>query len=586
MVRRVWGAPIVFALAPLLAFRLRLVHLRALEKTPLFHHLIGDSLQYDTWAQQLAGGDWMYGSQPYYQDPLYPYFLAALYRLFGHDLFLVRAVQLGLSVATCVLVGLLARRLAGPAAGTTSAFAWALFRTDIFNVGEVDKTVLGVFLVSLSLVMMVGSTRKERFVSGLAMGLAALTRGNLLAVAPLVALVYLWPERAKWRAPLKLFGTAAGQGAVLFVFGFALALAPVTARNVSVSGQLVLTTSGLGPTFYTGNSPFSDSGGFEFLPFVRADPLYEATDFTLEAERRVGHPLSPTEVSRYWFKEAVAYIAAHPMQSAGRWLKKLWLIFNDFEAVDMIDPATLARYSPVLSLPLFSVGWFSPLALLAVFALRRDEKVRQLALWVGAFCAALAGFFVLARYRVMVVPALVPLAAVGGGWLLARVAERAWREAAVAGAAVLAMVALFFWPPQPKEIGAALGPINIAGIFAAEGNLSEAHALLERAAQAAPNEPAAWCALGEQAATFHQWAEARGHAERCLKADARHRGAWLLMGRVEEASGQFDRAAEAYKKQLELIPGEQEATLRLEGLSRARPTPEPAQSPREPSEQK
>src|SRR6266576_2367941 len=71
------------------ALLLRLIYLFELRNTPFFSVIIGDGQQYDSWARQIAGGQWI-GSEVFYQTPLYPYFLAVIFKLAGHDLFVVR----------------------------------------------------------------------------------------------------------------------------------------------------------------------------------------------------------------------------------------------------------------------------------------------------------------------------------------------------------------------------------------------------------------------------------------------------------------------------------------------------------------
>lgn len=564
--RRVLGLRLLLALAVVVDVRLRWAHVQALRETPLFTHLIGDSAHYDAWAKAIAAGDWLSGTRPFYMDPLYPYFLATLYRLFGPDLELLRWVQVGLSGATCLLVGVLARRLSGPAAGTVAAFCWAFYRPDVFNTGEVDKTALGVFLTAAALALMVGEKKAERAAAGALFGLAALTRGNLLAAAPVVALLYLWPDRRLLRQPQQLARTHGAASAALFLAAFFAAVAPATARNKAVSGQWVLTTSGAGPTFFTGNSPWSHTGYFELLPFVRPEARHEETDFGLEAERRAGRPLTAQEVSSFWLRQGLRFCAEHPALTLWRYLRKLWLIGNDFEASDMIDAQALGRYSPALRLPLFTPGWFFPLALFGAWAWRKHPRARVVALWAGALAAALAAFFILARYRAYLMPAVVALSVLGAESLARAAREKEWRRVLAGAAAVAALSVASFWPPKVAKVAGALGPLNISAVFSAVGNFDEARALLLQASRAAPEEPGPWCGLGELEAHHQLWSQAREHARRCLEADANHRGAWLLMGRVEEAQGNFAAAAEAYRRQLALIPGEEQAALRLEAL--------------------
>ena len=84
-VRFVPGPWMVFAVA----LAVRLLHVWQMQGTPFFATLMGDSRGYDRWAAEIAGGDWL-GREVFYQAPLYPYFLGALYSLFGRDLLLVR----------------------------------------------------------------------------------------------------------------------------------------------------------------------------------------------------------------------------------------------------------------------------------------------------------------------------------------------------------------------------------------------------------------------------------------------------------------------------------------------------------------
>ena len=90
------------------ALAIRLICLFELRGSPFFSVLIGDSLQYDTWARRIASGDWL-GSEVFYQSPLYPYLLAALYRT-GIDTFGVRLLQSALGAASCVILAIAGRR--------------------------------------------------------------------------------------------------------------------------------------------------------------------------------------------------------------------------------------------------------------------------------------------------------------------------------------------------------------------------------------------------------------------------------------------------------------------------------------------
>ena len=93
-----------------LALIARLVHIWQIRGAPFFTLPMGDSKSYDTWAQQIAAGDWL-GGDVFYQAPLYPYFLGAIYTVFGHDLLVVRICQAVLGSLGSVLLAHAAWRL-------------------------------------------------------------------------------------------------------------------------------------------------------------------------------------------------------------------------------------------------------------------------------------------------------------------------------------------------------------------------------------------------------------------------------------------------------------------------------------------
>ena len=100
------------ALVFVLALAARLFFLAELAEDPIFEVLVGDASRYDAWARQAASGDWL-GREMFYQAPLYPYFLGAIYALAGPDIFLARVVQAMLGAFGCALVTVAADRLLG-----------------------------------------------------------------------------------------------------------------------------------------------------------------------------------------------------------------------------------------------------------------------------------------------------------------------------------------------------------------------------------------------------------------------------------------------------------------------------------------
>ena len=417
-----------------LATTLRAAHVLSLRATPWFDHLVVDPEYYDEWARRLAAGGWL-GERPFYMDPLYPYFLGVIYRLCGRDLLLVRLVQVALGAGSCALVAVIGRRVGGAAIGALAALGFALYKPDIFYVAEVDKTCLSVFLTAAALALALGPSLPARFAGGFTLGLAALTRANFLLFAPLGILVFLMersvPDARAFGLPPPVVA------ATLFAAGVGLSLLPVALRNHHLSGEWILTTSQAGQNFYIGNNPTNPWGAYGALPFVRGNPHFEEADFRAAAEAQAGRSLAPREVSRFWFAQAFQHMREHPAFAARAMFCKLVLFWNDFEISDNQDQYLLERDSWVLRLPLLGFGGVAPLALLGVIATVRTRRaVRLLGGFVILYCASVVAFFIFSRYRIQVVPALLPLAAVGAAELVARIRDRSWTRVAAAAAVV------------------------------------------------------------------------------------------------------------------------------------------------------
>src|SRR6478735_2135176 len=139
-------ALVIFAVA----FAVRLLHIWQIKSTPFFDVLMGDANGYDQWAQRLAAGDWV-GTDVFYQAPLYPDFLGVVYAIFGRDLLIVRLVQAVIGSASCVLLGLAAERLFTRRVGLIAGLALALWAPAIFFDALLQKSVLDMFFMCLSI---------------------------------------------------------------------------------------------------------------------------------------------------------------------------------------------------------------------------------------------------------------------------------------------------------------------------------------------------------------------------------------------------------------------------------------------------
>lgn len=434
------AARLAAAVVLAVALALRVAHVLTIREYPLFEVLPLDSDSYDAWARRIASGELLRG-RPFYQAPLYAYFLAALHQISGGDLLFPRLVNAGLGTLNVALVMHLGRRTFGTAAGVLAGALVAAHGTFLFEEGKVMKTTLGVVLVTATLVLMVEARRRPPaaagrwwFAAGLAGAAAALVRENsLLFVAAAIALAALSARRR----PVAL---ALGAGA-------ALGILPATVHNFLWDGELIPVTAQAGQNFYTGSHRGNPYGGYLVPDFVRRSPRFEETDFAAEAIRRAGRPLTPGQISRYWLGEGVRELAAEPGRFPALFVRKLGLLYHRFEIPDDEDVRFFRRWAPVLRLRLPSFGLFGVFGLAGLgLALARRKAPPDLVLFVVTYSVSVALFFVFSRYRL---PLVGPLAVFAAWFLLEGLRawrERLWRPLAIGAVACAGLLAIVYRP--------------------------------------------------------------------------------------------------------------------------------------------
>ncbi len=498
-----------------LSLSLRILHIVAISRSsPFFDVLPGDLAAYDRWALRILEEGWI-GREIFYQDPLYPYFLAVFYKLFGRDFFWVYLAQGLMGAASAAFLVPLGTRLFSRFTGIVAGLLYGLYGPAIFFDGLLLKVTLSAFLLTMALYLLLRrdfkAVRAGHFFAGFCLGLACLTRANFLLLLPVVVLVLLAGSR------VHLLQRAAM--ALLFAAGVLAALGPVVARNYVVGGELVLTTAQAGQNFYIGHNPDAN-GTYIRLPFVRPDPLYEQEDFRQEAEKRTGRTLTPAEASRYWLQESIAHIRANPLADLKLTGKKVLLFFNDYEIPDNHNYYFHERYSGILqSLPL-GFGLLAPLFLLGFLAMPFTGRRGPLVLFgvQGAYIVSVVMFFVFSRYRMVALPLFCLSAGFGLDLLQQQVRLGRWRHFSLS----LLLAAGGFWltrqqPLAPFDFSHSLTDEGLA--YEAKGKPSRAMAAYRRAVEVNPASLRALEHLGRMQLQEKQYEAARHTYGRLLVLD-------------------------------------------------------------------
>jgi tetratricopeptide (TPR) repeat protein len=477
------------------ALVMRLLHLWQLSATPFATVLMGDALSYDTWARGLADGAW-WGTEVFYQAPLYPYLLGAIYALTGADPMHARVVQALLGTASALMLATAVRWLVSPRAGLAAGLLLALYAPAIFLESLLQKSAVDLACVTLIVLAVAALVTQRRQPTawwgllGLAAGALALTRENALVWVVVLGGWALVGREAR----------EAGRARVVaaYVAGVVLLLGPVAVRNYAIGGEWFLTTAQFGPNLYIGNHAGAD-GSYVSLRPGRGSPEFERRDATDLAEQATGRTLSPGEVSAYWRDQAWGFIVSDPTAWLSLMGKKALLLINAHEAVDTESQESYAEWSwPLRALgPIMHPGVLLPLAVLGGWSLwPQRRRFGLLALLCATLTASTLAFYVLARYRYPLVPFLI----IGAAAILAdthrlrRVLQSSSGLAAL-GLAV-ALAALAQWPLLPADRSRAITENNLGAALHERGRDAEAATRLRRAIAVRPDYTPAYSNLG------------------------------------------------------------------------------------------
>jgi len=243
-----------------------------------------------------------HGQPSAYRMPLFPLFIAAIYRVTGPDRIVAQAVILLLSVINVGLTYLVGRQLGNQRVAWIAAIIAALDLDQIAYAGQLLTETLCVFLFTLSMLMLVMLRRRGGWrwaiVAGVILGLTVLIRVNILLLAPVAV---AWIAR---------YGVGNMRKRVVSVAILALVCGGLwgswVVRNYMVFGEFIpLTTQG-GNGYYgiyndeaAAPQPINRFGAWRNLEL--SAEIWQAS----EAER-----------DRMQRQMALAWIAAHPSRAA------------------------------------------------------------------------------------------------------------------------------------------------------------------------------------------------------------------------------------------------------------------------------
>ena len=538
-----------------LALAVRLLALFELSDSPWNEVPLGDARHFDEWALRIAAGEWR-GSEVFYQAPLYPYVLGSVYALFGHVPGLVRVLQCLLGAQAALWIARGTRRFASPRASVAAGCLAALYAPAIWYDLQLEKTSLATSLSALLFLLLV-ERRDERgppwpFLAGAVLGALVLLREN--AAVLLMPLAWVFGREREGRGR-RLGALAAGA---------ALLLLPVALRNLAVGGVFLPTASNAGVNFYIGNGAEAD-GQYRPLIAGRGHPDHEREDARRIARDLSGHELSPAGVSGFWFRLACKEIRDEPGHLAWLLGQKLRLLVHEGEIMDAVAFEVFQDESRVLRvLGYFSFGVLLPLALAgAVIAWGRRHAGVTLA------CAALValsilGFFVVARFRLGLVPFLLPFAGIAP--FEARHSRRRYLALALFVLGALAARWRLESSGDPRATSAA----NLASELLRRDDVEAAERWARAARERDPRSADAAYNLGTALRARGKLDEAAAAFEAAMVLEPAYAADCLAeLGAIHALSGDEPGARELLQRALQTDPRHEAARRYLETLERA-----------------
>jgi 4-amino-4-deoxy-L-arabinose transferase-like glycosyltransferase len=247
---------------------------------------INDTTFYEFTASSLASGHGytqIDGQPTAGWPPGFPFLASLLYRVFGFHLKLGLGLNVALATATAVLMYLVAERMFGRTGARVAGGLFAILPGPLYMTGLFlsETTFLFAIVAFLALVLFLPDRTWKPIVLGVAIGLAAWTRGEgfLMLVIPL-AMWWGTVERGVWV-----------RRAAVVIAAMALTVLPWTIRNAVVMDAFIPISNNASWTLGSGHNP-NANGGEARVPaswtraVARGDPSTTETRGAQEIRRR------------------------------------------------------------------------------------------------------------------------------------------------------------------------------------------------------------------------------------------------------------------------------------------------------------
>jgi 4-amino-4-deoxy-L-arabinose transferase-like glycosyltransferase len=395
---------------------------------PMFYNIPSglDQQRFDQFALQISNEDILGGNGIYSQSPLYPYFLALIYSLFGHSFVMARIFQMIMGAGTCVLLYLIGNRIFNRTVGVISGTICSLYGVLIFYEGELLRVTVLVFLTVLLVFSITRLSKSKKAVAWLIPGIVL---GSLILCRPnniiLVLFILIWIVYTTIKNKKLLIGRF-----MCFFFGVLLALTPLFIRNHIVGVNLFSMSSQGVNAFICGHDSRSTGCGF-----------YHIQDDTYSGQNQIQTCFNILKTAfktpSIWCKQQI---------------KKSLAFWNGYEIPNNSNFYLSRKFSGLLSLPLPGFVFIASMGIMGIIvSIQNWQKYLLLYLIViGCFCSVMA-FYILSRFRQPIVPFLILFTGVFIDWLWKKAKNKNFKKP-VFSLLCAAFLAFLIWPRPSRFI--------------------------------------------------------------------------------------------------------------------------------------
>ncbi|HEV8540603.1 MAG TPA: glycosyltransferase family 39 protein [Nitrospiraceae bacterium] len=360
--------------------------------------LFPDGKDYDALGLSLATntGFAIHGVLNTSRPPGYPFFLAALYMIFGHSYAAVKIVQSLLGALTCLMIFLIGQRLFSRRVGVIAATLATVYPFLVLYAGFLLSETLFVFLSTVFLYVLV--RLRERYASqwialgGLVLGAMNLIRPVTLMI-PVLLFFWAWVEFGTKRKAVVI--------ASLLAIWMIVPILPWTVRNYLVTHSYIFIDDHHWVSVYTGNNrtilqnPDAIGGWLEPEQIEGFKPTFKTEDYR--------------SATLFFLRQYLLHEPWELLRLEAYKLKRFWSVFPTSSKTTYRD-AMISVFSYGLLLPLFVIGM--------ILSLRSHQRPWILIIWIVNFCFVTLIALGTTRYRAPVEPAIVLFAslALEKGW--------------------------------------------------------------------------------------------------------------------------------------------------------------------------